>query len=321
MWSASGGSVPACTRTGEEGIGLPAHESAGRAWGFSGNGEMGQGLTGQRSGAGHAVERYPRHRTFDGRGHVRGCAASSHQTATGTAGVSGVDAEALSNTVLFGCMQADALNRLAERAQRRSYGRGEVIFREGDPGDALWVVVEGLVKIYLTSVGGDEMVLITLGRSMVFGELPMVDGGPRSASAAAVSASTLLMLRRTALLEALSESPQLVDSLLQSLGATVRRLTDQAADLVFLDLHGRVAKLLLALADERAAVREGHHVLDLHLTQTDLANMVGGSRQSVNQVLHSFERMGYLALDRGRVIIERPDLLQKRAGYGTFGSR
>jgi CRP/FNR family cyclic AMP-dependent transcriptional regulator len=228
--------------------------------------------------------------------------------------VNEADATLLSNTRLFGTMSADALQRVAEKARRRSYSRGEVIFREDDPGDALCVVVKGLVKIYLTSVDGDEMLLVTLGPSAVFGELPMVDGGLRSASAAAVEPSTLLTLTRSALLEALSSSPQLVDGLLRSMGSMVRRLTDQAADLVFLDLHGRVAKLLLGLAEERGTTDAAGLALDLHLTQTDLANMVGGSRQSVNQVPHSFERRGYLELDGRRIIIKKPDLLLRRAG-------
>lgn len=211
-------------------------------------------------------------------------------------------------------METEALQRLADKARMRTYARGEVIFHEDDPGDALCVVVEGLVKIYLTSAEGDEMVLVTLGPSTVFGELPMVDGGPRSASAAAVEASTVLTLTRTALLDALIGSPQLADGLLRTLGSMVRRLTDQAADLVFLDLHGRVAKLLLALAEERGTTRAEGWTLDLHLTQTDLANMVGGSRQSVNQVLRSFERLGYLDLDGRHLVIKQPDLLRKRAG-------
>ncbi len=225
------------------------------------------------------------------------------------------DATLLSNTRLFGTMSADALQRVAEKARRRSYARGEVIFREDDPGDALCVVVKGLVKIYLTSVDGDEMLLVTLGPSAVFGELPMVDGGLRSASAAAVEPSTLLTLTRSALLEALSSSPQLVDGLLRSMGSMVRRLTDQAADLVFLDLDGRVAKLLLALAEDRGTTDADGLALDLHLTQTDLAHMVGGSRQSVNQVLNSFDRRGYLQLDGRRIVIKKPDLLRKRAGH------
>ena len=173
-------------------------------------------------------------------------------------------------------------------------------------------MVSGLVKVYRTSPDGDEMLLVTLGPAAVFGELPMVDGGLRSASAAAVEATTVLMINRAALLELLRTSPELVDGLLRSMGSMVRRLTDQAADLVFLDLHGRVAKLLLRLAEERGT--DGQSTLDLHLTQSDLANMVGGSRQSVNQVLNSFERLGYVELDGRKIVIRKPDLLKRRAG-------
>jgi CRP/FNR family transcriptional regulator, cyclic AMP receptor protein len=229
--------------------------------------------------------------------------------------VSRDDAALLQSTPLFGGMPIDALGRLAEKAIRRSYGRGEVIFREEDPGDSLCIVIAGLVKVYRSSPDGDEMVLVTLGPSSVFGELPMIDGGLRSASAAAVEATTLLTVSRTALLEALASSPALADGLLRSLGSMVRRLTDQTADLVFLDLHGRVAKLLLALSEERGISEGDGRALDLRLTQTDLANMVGGSRQSVNQVLNSFERLGYLELDGRRIVIRKPDLLQRRAGH------
>jgi CRP-like cAMP-binding protein len=224
------------------------------------------------------------------------------------------DAALLQNTALFGAMAPDALERLAEKTHRRSYPRGAVIFREDDAGDSLCVVVAGLVKVYRTSPDGDEMVLVTMGPGAVFGELPAIDGGLRSASAAAVEATTVLTLTRTALLDALRESPELVERLLRSMGSMVRRLTDQAADLVFLDLHGRVAKLLLALAEERGIAHPSGQTLELGMTQTDLANMVGGSRQSVNQVLRSFERLGYLELDGRRILIREPELLERRAG-------
>ena len=224
------------------------------------------------------------------------------------------DAALLQNTSLFGALPEDATERLAEKATRRSYGRGEIIFREDDPGDALCVVVSGLVKVYRISPDGDEMLLVTLGPASVFGELPMVDGGLRSASAAAVEAATVLLISRAALLDLLRSSPELADGLLRSLGSMVRRLTDQAADLVFLDLHGRVAKLLLRLAEERGTPGANGQAMDLHLTQSDLANMVGGSRQSVNQVLNSFERLGYVELDGRRIVIKKPDLLKKREG-------
>lgn len=220
----------------------------------------------------------------------------------------------LKRTRLFGGVPAEALRRVADRSQFRSYRKGEVIVREGDTGDVLFVVVEGLVKVFVTSPEGAEMLLVTLGPTETFGELAVVDGGERSASAEALDATNLLMLRRPALLALLAEHPDLTEGLLHSLGSLVRRLTDQTADLVFLDLHGRVAKLLLGLVEERGEMRDGVRVLDLHLTQSDLASMVGGSRQSVNQILRTFETLGYIEVDGRRMLVRRPDLLRRQAG-------
>ena len=224
-----------------------------------------------------------------------------------------VRATLLGRTVMFGSMEQAALEELAGRASQRSYRRGEVIVREGDPGDALFVVVEGLVKVYVTSAGGDEMLLVTLAPPSVFGELPLVDGGSRSASAAALEATTLLTLTRAELLEGLRGDVRLADGLLRSLGSLVRRLTDQAADLVFLDLHGRVAKLLVSIAEKNPPAAGNEWELDLHLTQGEIASMVGGSRQSVNQVLRSFERRGLVELDGRRVVIKQVDRLRRDA--------
>src|SRR2546421_3653027 len=206
-------------------------------------------------------------------------------------------ASLLSGTRLFGTVAAADLDDLAGHFVRRVHRGGEPIFRQGDGGDALFVVVGGLVKVYVTSPDGEDMLLVTLGPRETFGELALVDGGPRSASAQALETTELLVLRRADLLAALAEHPTITEGLLRSLGALVRRLTDQAADLVFLDLHGRVAKLLLRLAEDRCGAGGHDAVLDLQLTQADLASMLGGSRQSVNQILRSFAVLGHIELD------------------------
>ncbi len=113
--------------------------------------------------------------------------------------VSTDDAALLQHTPLFGGMPIETLQRIAEKAVRRSYGRGQIIFREEDYGDALCVVVCGLVKVYRTSPMATRCCSSTLGPASVFGELPMVDGGPRSASAAAVEATTVLTVNRSRL--------------------------------------------------------------------------------------------------------------------------
>jgi CRP/FNR family cyclic AMP-dependent transcriptional regulator len=222
-------------------------------------------------------------------------------------------ADLLGSTQLFGGLDSEALRHLAVRVFERSYKKGQLIFYQGDPGDALFVVVEGLVKVFVPSEEGDEMVLITLSPPEVFGEVALIDGGPRSASAEALEPTTVLMLTREVLLEVLAEHPSLTDRLLRTLGTSLRRLTEQAADLVFLDLHGRMAKLLVGMAEDRGKKEGAEVVLDLHMTQTDLAGMVGGSRQSVNQILRSFERRGYLELRGRQIRLKQPELLRRRA--------
>lgn len=221
----------------------------------------------------------------------------------------------LAKTKLFSYLEADGLRQLAGRAILRRYRRGEVVFREGDPGNWLFVVASGRMKVVVTSAEGDEMVLAALAPPDTFGELALVDGGVRSATVEAVEASTLLVLTRTAFLDVLHEHPSLVEGLLESLGGLIRRLTDQTSDLVFLDLPGRVAKLLLGLAGESEAQPATEHVIDVSFTQTEIANMVGGSRQSVNQILRTFESAGYIETVGHSIRILRADTLRRRAGY------
>jgi len=218
----------------------------------------------------------------------------------------------LAQTELFGELDEDALERVAEQAIRRSYKKGSVIFTQGDRGDALFVLVEGLLKVVVGTEQGDEMVLVTLRPPATFGELALADGHPRSASVEVVEPATVLRFERTTLLELVQRYPPVGVGLLRSLGRLLRRLTDQASDLVFLDLHGRVAKLLVTFAEAEAAA--GEIVLDLHLTQGDLAQMVGGSRQSVNQILRTLAGSGYLEIRGRRIVIKELDQLRRRAG-------
>jgi CRP-like cAMP-binding protein len=220
----------------------------------------------------------------------------------------------LARTGLFGELDENARRRLAEVAIERNYKKGQLIFYQGDLGESLFIVAEGSVKVFVTSEDGDEMVLVTLGPGDIFGELAVIDGGPRSASAETLEATKLLALTRTTLLQVMHEHPAITDSLLRTLGSVVRRLTEQATDLVFLDLHGRVAKLLVSFTDSRGVDQHGETILDLRLTQTDLAAMVGGSRQSVNQILRLFERRGLVELRGRKIVVKELAQLRRRAG-------
>jgi CRP/FNR family cyclic AMP-dependent transcriptional regulator len=220
----------------------------------------------------------------------------------------------LRRTRLFAGLDEPTLRALAERSVERSYPRHGRLFFQGDPGDGLFVVASGLVKVVVTSEDGEEMVLVTLGPGEALGELAVVDGGPRSAAAEALEPTSALLITRPVLLELAARDPALTEALLRTLGSLLRRLTEQASDLVFLDLPGRVAKLLAGLAAERGSVTSEGIELDAHLTQTDLAGMVGASRQSVNQILQGFARRGYVQVRGRRIVVNRLDLLRRRAG-------
>ncbi len=223
-------------------------------------------------------------------------------------------AELLAGTSLFSDLDPEALQRLAEVSVTRQLDRGQALFRQGDPGESLYVVVEGLLKVAVASGDGQEMLIATLRPPEVFGELSLLDEGPRSASAVATEPTTVLALGRADLLDVLHRYPAPVNELLKSMGTVIRRLTEQASDLVFLDLSGRTAKLLLQLAEREGSPAEDGTVLELSLSQGDLAEMVGVSRQSLNQTLHRFADRGWLRLDGGTIVLLDVQALEHRAG-------
>jgi CRP/FNR family transcriptional regulator, cyclic AMP receptor protein len=218
---------------------------------------------------------------------------------------------ALSAIPLFQVLGEDSILATARAGSTRKYAAGQIICYQGDPGDRLYVVVEGLVKVVFTSERGDEMVLNTLGRREIFGELALLDGSPRSASVVAVEPTYVFMLLRTRLLELMRQHPRLADEFLRLLGQLVRRLTEQAGDLAFLDLAARLAKLLLQLAEKYGGAQDG--VLDRRLTQSDLAAMIGASRPAVNRALQSLAARGLVSVQGHTIKLHDLAGLRKRA--------
>jgi CRP/FNR family cyclic AMP-dependent transcriptional regulator len=209
--------------------------------------------------------------------------------------------EILRRTDLFRGLDDEALAEVGLACRRRTYRRGQYIWYQGDPGDTLLVVCAGRVKVVFGSEDGEEAVLVSLGECEVLGEIALLDGVGRSASVVAVEPTTALLLTRATVLEVMGRYPVVLDAMLRSLGGLIRRLTEQAGDLVFLDLGGRVAKLLLRLAGERGEAADDV-VLDTGLSQSDLAAMVGASRPAVNRVLHLFAARELISVD-GQVIV------------------
>lgn len=213
----------------------------------------------------------------------------------------------LAETTMFGGLDASSLTAVASRGVVQHYRKGQILFVEGDPAETLYVVLEGLVKIYIVSEDGSEMNLGLLGPGVMFGEVALADGGARSAFAEITEPSFLFALGRTDLFDLLDEHPSLVRNYLHELGARIRALTDRTEDLVFRDLQGRVAKQLLSLAGEGDTIER-------KVSQQELANMVGGSRPTVNQILKHFEERGYISVDQRRIDINDNSALHRLAG-------
>lgn len=204
----------------------------------------------------------------------------------------------------FGDLEPAALERLAAGMRSRRFRRGEVIFHVGDPGDALFVIVSGEVKISLPSETGDEAILATLRPGDVFGELALLDGAPRSASAAALSPTETVILPRDRFREVIATEAGVRDALLASIAGELRRLTTHVEELHFLDITGRLAAHLVRLADASGTPGpDGSVRLGTNLTQADLAAMVGCTRQSVNKMLGQFTADGLLRLERAGIVI------------------
>ena len=205
-------------------------------------------------------------------------------------------------------MPAGEIDAIVAAARLRTFRRGQVVFTTGDPGDSLLVVLSGRVKVVARSVDGDELTLAIVQPGSVFGELSVTDGGPRSADAEALEESRLLVVPREAVQDVCSRVPSVALALANSIAATLRRLTGEASDLVFLDLPRRVAKVLLAQP------RDGDGNIRQKMNQEQLAHQVGGSRQSVNIALRGFERRGWIEVHGHAVTVKEAAALGRFVG-------
>ena len=230
-------------------------------------------------------------------------------------GLEPVARDALGAWRLFMGLDERAVELVANALRVRRFRRGEVIFHAGDPGDSLFIVATGAVKITVTAEDGAEpAILTTIGPGGFFGELALLDGASRSATAAAVDAVETLVLRRDSFDRLVDTEVALRRALLASLAGEIRRLTAQVEDLHFLDLPGRLARHLLReidADDERPPTAEAR--LPWPYTQGELASMIGGSRQSVNRLLADFIDQGLLRFDGDDLVVPDPRRLAAAA--------
>ncbi|MGH2537185.1 MAG: Crp/Fnr family transcriptional regulator [Candidatus Promineifilaceae bacterium] len=220
------------------------------------------------------------------------------------------DHRVLMNVPFFASLGPSELATLAENLVGRQFATGQVIFHLGDPGGLLYVITSGKVKISQTSPEGHEVLLAILGNSDFFGELALLDDSPRSATAAAIEPTSTLTLHRDAFLAYLTSDPAFARHVLNVLARRIRHLNNQISDIFFLDLPARLARILLQLSERYGLPTKGGTAIDIPLTQTDLAEMTGATRVSVNKALGRFRRNNWVRVEGRQVSVLEPDALR-----------
>jgi CRP/FNR family cyclic AMP-dependent transcriptional regulator len=201
---------------------------------------------------------------------------------------------------------------LAAGATHRRFRRGDTIFQKEDPGQSLFIVETGAVRIYLPGSQGNDLTLRVMGAGDFFGDLSLLDGRPRSASAAAAADSTLLVLERSDFLNLITSQPETSMAVLAVVAQRLRDTDEMASDLAFLDAAGRLAKKLLELAGSHGVRTANGLLIDMQVTQEELANMIGVTRESVNRHLADFRREGLIASEGRRLVIRDSEALRAR---------
>jgi len=214
---------------------------------------------------------------------------------------------------LFAALDEEAGRALLGEMSTRRMARGDVLFREGEPGDSLYVIGEGKVKLGRTSLDGRENLVAVLGPGEMFGELSLFDPGPRTMTATAIAQTQVMGLGHDSLTGLLSGRPEVAKSLLAALAKRLRRTNELLADLVFTDVPGRVAKALLDLSSRFGRPVADGVMVSHDLTQEELAQLVGASRETVNKALADFAARGWLRLEPRAVLLLDVERLQRRA--------
>lgn len=219
----------------------------------------------------------------------------------------------LARLPLFAGLTDRPLEALLKRIRPRRFNRGSVIFYQGDPGNLLYIILTGAVKITVPSAVGKELVLSVLGPGDFFGELSLFDGEPRSATAESIEDTHTLVLSRDDFLALVQENPQMAVHILMLLSRRLRGTNILAQDACLLDLPGRLARRLMELAD-RYGKKEGKEIaISVRLTQAELAALVGATRVATNRQLHRMRELGLIAWSMQHITVRDPDALRELA--------
>ncbi len=212
---------------------------------------------------------------------------------------------------LFAGMPGEQLQTLAGALKRRTYRRGAKILQQGDHGDSLFIVVSGRVRIYTLSPEGQELSVWICDEGDFFGEMALLSGEPRSASAEAMQSTEVLVLQRQAFRDYLLSNPAAAIHTIEVLSKRLRSTTEDAEGLMSLSVTQRIARKLLQLM-ERYGVPDEHGILiDLNLSQEAMATLVGTTRESANRALSALRDQGIVQVSRDGICVIDPEKLQE----------
>jgi CRP-like cAMP-binding protein len=218
---------------------------------------------------------------------------------------------------LFQGIEPSAVSALTKQLHRVDFPRGHTLFVEGQPGDRLYIIVSGKVKIGCRFPDGCENLLTIMGPSDMFGELSILDPGPRTSSATTMTDLCAVSIDRETLRAWIADCPEITERLLRLLARRLRRTNDNVADLIFTAVPGRVAKLLLQLAQKFGTQEDGGLRVNHDLTQEEIAQLVGASRETVNKALGDFAHRGWITLEGKSVLISSSEGLRQVSAPGS----
>ena len=213
---------------------------------------------------------------------------------------------------LFHSLRPDDIELLSSSIRIQSLKKGDVLFRKGSEGTVLYIIKTGRVKIVLPSRTGDEVILAIFSETDFFGEMSLLDGIARSADAVALEACELLVLSRSDFLTFLMKNKSAIQAILASLSMRLRKTDDHLEDTCFLNISARFAKKLIELAETYNPEDDNSLLIDLDLTQSDLASMIGATRESVNKELRLLREKGLITTMGNRIRITNVERLKRR---------
>jgi CRP/FNR family cyclic AMP-dependent transcriptional regulator len=208
----------------------------------------------------------------------------------------------LEQVPIFSGLETSELAEIERQLVKRSFAKHTVILTEGDSSDSLYIILRGKVKVYLNDAQGKEAIINYQGAGEYFGELALIDDSARSASVMTLEKSEFAVISKAAFNGVMEKNPQIAIHLLKDLARRVRILTDEVKSLALSDVYGRLSKTLLGLASER----DGTLMIEGHITQQELANRIGASREMVCRIIKDLVIGGYVSLEQNRYLIHKP---------------